>query len=108
MNSRKISHKLGLRKVTRKAAQLAPAPAAFYNGRRMPDIDTLITGDSIKYLNSRPEGWVDLVFADPPFNIGYLYDGYDDRRKAEDYCTFSKDWMEAVHRSLKPNGSFYL
>jgi DNA modification methylase len=108
MNSRKVRHKQGLQKLTRKAARLAPVRAAFYNGRRMPDIDTIIAGDSIKYLNSRPEGWVDLVFADPPFNIGYLYDGYDDRRKAEDYLKFSKDWMQAVHRSLKPTGSFYL
>jgi DNA modification methylase len=108
MNSRKTRHKLGLQKLTRKAKQLAPARASFYNGRRMPDINTIVTGDSIKYLNDRPEGWVDLVFADPPFNIGYLYDGYDDRRKAEDYCKFSEDWMTAVHRSLKSTGSFYL
>jgi site-specific DNA-methyltransferase (adenine-specific) len=51
---------------------------------------------------------VDLVFADPPFNIGYLYHGYDDRLKTEDYLKFSEDWMAAVHRALKPSGSFYL
>jgi site-specific DNA-methyltransferase (adenine-specific) len=51
---------------------------------------------------------VDLVFADPPFNIGYLYHGYDDRLKTEDYLKFSTDWMAAVKRALKPNGSFYL
>ena len=51
---------------------------------------------------------MDLVFADPPFNIGYLYHGYDDSRKTEDYLQFSHDWMAAVHRALKPNGSFYL
>ena len=59
-------------------------------------------------LNEGPEGWVDLVFADPPFNIGYLYHGYDDHRSDEEYLAFSKDWMSAVHRALKPNGSFYL
>jgi len=108
MNSRKLRHKIGLQKLTRKAKQLAPARAAFYNGRRMPDINSIITADSIKYLNDAPHGWVDLVFADPPFNIGYLYDGYDDRRKTSDYLKFSKEWMAAVHRSLKPTGSFYL
>ncbi|MCC6423079.1 MAG: site-specific DNA-methyltransferase [Phycisphaerales bacterium] len=74
----------------------------------MPDINQIIQGDSIQILNDGPEGWVDLVFADPPFNIGYLYDGYDDRRKHEDYLKFSKDWMAAVQRALKPTGSFYL
>jgi site-specific DNA-methyltransferase (adenine-specific) len=74
----------------------------------MPEINQIICGDSIKLLNEGPEGWVDLVFADPPFNIGYLYHGYDDRQKTEDYLKFSEDWMRAVHRALKPTGSFYL
>lgn len=71
-------------------------------------MNQIVCGDSIKVLNEGPEGWVDLVFADPPFNIGYLYHGYDDRRKTEDYLKFSEDWMRAVHRALKPTGSFYL
>ena len=65
-------------------------------------------GDAIKLLNGGPEGWIDLVFADPPFNTGYLYHGYDDRLKTEDYLNFSRNWMKAVHRALKPTGSFYL
>ncbi|HMB96787.1 MAG TPA: site-specific DNA-methyltransferase, partial [Tepidisphaeraceae bacterium] len=68
----------------------------------------IIQGDCIKVLNDGPQEWVDLVFADPPFNIGYLYHGYDDQRKTEDYLKFSKDWMAAVKRSLKPTGSFFL
>ena len=79
-----------------------------YNAAGMPDINQIVQGDSIKILNEGPQGWVDLCFADPPFNIGYLYHGYDDRQKAEDYLKFSHDWMQAVHRALKPSGSFYL
>lgn len=45
--------------------------------------NTIICGDCIKTLNNGPAGWVDLVFADPPFNIGYLYHGYDDRLKRD-------------------------
>ena len=71
-------------------------------------IDQVVCADSIAALNSAPEGWANLVFADPPFNIGYLYHGYDDRLKTEDYLKFSEDWMRAVHRALKPSGSFYL
>ena len=74
----------------------------------MPELNQIICGDSIKVLNDGDEGWIDLVFADPPFNIGYLYHGYDDRLKTEDYLKFSADWMAAVHRALKPTGSFYL
>jgi len=74
----------------------------------MPDSNIIIQGDCIKTLNEGPEGWVDLVFADPPFNIGYLYDGYHDEKKDEDYVKFSEDWMRAVYRALKPGGSFYL
>jgi site-specific DNA-methyltransferase (adenine-specific) len=74
----------------------------------MSFVNQIVQGDSIKVLNEGPEGWVDLVFADPPFNIGYLYHGYDDRRKHDDYLQFSHDWMKAVHRALKPSGSFYL
>jgi len=68
----------------------------------------IVQADCISLLNKREAEWINLVFADPPFNIGYLYHGYEDERKAEDYLKFSEDWMRAVHRALKPDGSFYL
>lgn len=70
--------------------------------------DQIINGDSIKILNEAPEGWADLCFADPPFNIGYLYNNYDDRKSVDEYVNWSKQWMQAVYRALKPTGSFYL
>lgn len=68
----------------------------------------IVNGDCIKGMNSLPEGSVDLVFADPPFNIGYKYDTYDDEREVDDYLDWSKQWMAAVHRVLKPDGTFWL
>jgi site-specific DNA-methyltransferase (adenine-specific) len=53
-------------------------------------------------------GSVDLVFADPPFNIGYEYDEYDDRQEDEAYLDWSRKWIGEVHRVLKPNGTFWL
>lgn len=68
----------------------------------------IIQGDCITELAKLQGGSVDLVFADPPFNIGYTYDTYDDRRNCEDYLNWSKQWMQAVIRVLKPNGTFWL
>lgn len=71
-------------------------------------INQIVNGNSIELLNGLKPGWVDLVFADPPFNIGYLYHGYDDQKSVDEYLNFSEQWMRAVHRALKPTGSFYL
>jgi site-specific DNA-methyltransferase (adenine-specific) len=53
-------------------------------------------------------GSVDLAFADPPFNIGYDYDIYEDRHEAERYLDWTRQWGEAVRRMLKPTGTFWL
>jgi DNA modification methylase len=117
MNRRKTAFKLGLtalqagrkgRRLTRAAAPLAAIRPSLYNAAGMPDVNQIVQGDSTQVLNDGPEGWVDLVFADPPFNIGYLYHNYDDQKDADEYVTFSRNWMSAVHRALKPTGSFYL
>ncbi len=71
-------------------------------------INRIVNGNSIELLNSLPEGWVDLVFADPPFNIGYLYQNYNDKKSVNEYVDWSEQWMKAVYRALKPTGSFYL
>jgi DNA modification methylase len=81
---------------------------SLYTAGGMPIENQIIQGDCIQTLNGGPEGWVDLAFADPPFNIGYLYHGYQDDRSVDDYLNFSRDWMRAVKRALKPTGSFFL
>ncbi|MBI1248713.1 site-specific DNA-methyltransferase [bacterium] len=59
-------------------------------------------------MKKLPEGSVDLAFADPPFNIGYKYDVYDDRRSVEEYLDWSEQWISQVQRVLKPTGAFWL
>jgi DNA modification methylase len=71
-------------------------------------INRIHQGDCVAGLNALPEGIVDLAFADPPFNIGYKYDVYDDRKEHEHYLDWSRQWITAVHRVLKPSGSFWL
>jgi site-specific DNA-methyltransferase (adenine-specific) len=113
MNQRQRAHNHALSqlrkaRMTLGANKIGAIRPRLYNSRGMPETNQIIQGDCIKVLGDGPQGWVDLVFADPPFNIGYLYSGYDDEKKFDDYLNFSVDWMKAVHRALKPNGSFYL
>ncbi|WP_238397745.1 DNA-methyltransferase [Anatilimnocola aggregata] len=65
-------------------------------------------GDCVEQMNSLPEGSVDLAFADPPFNIGYDYDVYHDQKEHNEYLDWSEKWIAAVHRALKPTGTFWL
>ena len=67
-----------------------------------------INGDCIAGMRSLPAECVDLAFADPPFNIGYEYDQYDDQREAEEYLRWSYDWLAEIKRVLKPDGTFWL
>jgi DNA modification methylase len=68
-------------------------------------LDAIITGDCLKVLAGLPAGCADLVFADPPFNIGYEYDVYDDRRAKADYLAWTEKWLAAATRVLSPTGS---
>ena len=71
-------------------------------------LDRIINGDCIKELANLYAGSIDLVFADPPFNIGYDYDKYDDKRSCDDYLGWSKQWISGVKHVLKPDGAFWL
>jgi site-specific DNA-methyltransferase (adenine-specific) len=71
-------------------------------------LGTIHHGDCIAGMNALPAGSVDLVFADPPFNIGYDYDVYHDAKDYHEYLAWSRDWISAVHRVLKPDGTFWL
>jgi len=77
------------------------------NGRMMPR-NQVRNGDCIAGMRELPDGCVDLVFADPPFNIGYKYDVYEDRKGTDEYLAWTKSWGEQVHRVLKPTGTFWL
>jgi len=71
-------------------------------------LDTIHRADCITALGELPQQSVDLVFADPPFNIGYDYDVYEDSRDSDTYLDWSREWITAVHGVLKPTGTFWL
>jgi site-specific DNA-methyltransferase (adenine-specific) len=68
----------------------------------------LLHGDCLAVLPRVPDGAVDLAFADPPFNIGYDYDLYQDRRTKADYLQWTDRWLAQVRRVLKPDGSLFV
>jgi len=68
----------------------------------------IICGDCIEVLSKVSEPFADLIFADPPFNIGYKYDKYYDKIKRKNYVAWTKDWMSSCKRVLQPYGSFYI
>ena len=71
-------------------------------------LNKIICGDCIDVLGKAGSAFADLIFADPPLNIGYKYDKYYDKVKSKNYIGWTKEWMAACKRVLKPDGSFYI
>jgi site-specific DNA-methyltransferase (adenine-specific) len=78
------------------------SPRLFYthsNGK-------LWLGDSILWLKSLPARSVDLVFADPPYNIKKAE--WDTFESQQEYVAWSLRWIEEAARVLKPSGTLYV
>ncbi len=72
------------------------------------ELDHVYQEDCLEGLKRLAPGSVDLGFADPPFNIGYAYDVYDDRKGYNEYLDWTRRWTAAVTRVLKPAGAFWV
>ncbi len=70
--------------------------------------NTVVQGDCIQWLNQQEQGCVDMVFADPPFNIGFKYDVYEDRKGYDEYYEWTHDWIAGCERILAPTGAFWV
>ncbi|MCY2997896.1 MAG: DNA methyltransferase [Planctomycetota bacterium] len=68
----------------------------------------LHTGDCLNVLPSLPAGSVDLIVADPPYNLGKDYGNESDSMCRDDYLTFTRDWISEAKRVLKKDGSIYV
>jgi site-specific DNA-methyltransferase (adenine-specific) len=64
--------------------------------------------DCLAGMKSLEAESVHLAFADPPFNIGYDYDVYQDKRESEHYLDWCQEWTKEVVRLLRPDGTFWL
>ena len=65
-------------------------------------------GDAIEVLPLLPAESVDLIVADPPYNLGKKFGAGRLRLSEADYKNWCRDWLTDCHRLLKPNGSIYI
>lgn len=69
----------------------------------------LYQGDCLKFLSVLPNESADLIFADPPFNLGKEYgEGINDRIEADQYLEWSRQWLKESIRVLKSGGSLFV
>ncbi len=85
-------------------------------------LDTILPGDCVEQLNRLPADSVDLIFADPPYNLqlrGDLWrpnmtrvhgvnDSWDRFDDLADYDAFTRDWLTACRRVLKSDGTLWV
>ena len=97
------------------------AGSAAAEGTNLP-IDTILVGDSIDHMNALPAGSVDLVFADPPYNlqldqgltrpdqsrVDAVDDEWDKFESFAHYDKFTRAWLKAARRVLKPDGAIWV
>jgi modification methylase len=85
-------------------------------------VDTILVGDCIAQMNALPAGSVDLVFADPPYNlqleegltrpdqskVDAVDDDWDKFQSFSHYDAFTRAWLAAARRVLKPDGAIWV
>jgi len=65
-------------------------------------------GDCLNELRKLDSGTVDLIVADPPYNLGKDYGNNHDLKGFRDYLEFTESWLTESKRALKPTGSIYV
>ena len=90
-------------------------------GATLP-LNQILDGDCVDMMNGLPAECVDLIFADPPYNLqlkGELHrpnnskvdavdDHWDQFASFADYDSFTRDWLKAAKRLLKPDGAIWV
>ena len=71
-------------------------------------MEVIYEGDCLKVMQTLKSESVDMIFADPPFNIGKKYGGKSDTDHRSDYYEWCSLWIAEGFRLLKPTGTFYL
>jgi len=70
----------------------------------------ILLGDALQALKTEiPDNAVDLIFADPPYNIGKNFNGQIEKWETEEsYLKWCYEWLDICIQKLKSNGSLYV
>jgi site-specific DNA-methyltransferase (adenine-specific) len=80
-----------------------------YNPIYQTNLGRLYRGDCINLMKSLANDSVDLIFADPPFNLSKEYEsGIDDNLSEDAYIDWMHEWISEATRILKPGGSLFV
>ena len=69
---------------------------------------TIYLGDVLECFSKIADQSIDLVFADPPYNIGKDFGSSDDNLEEEQYLEWMRSWILEISRVTKPKGTVYL
>jgi len=72
------------------------------------ELNKIYCGDCVRLLQDNSNIKPRLIFADPPFNIGYEYETYQDNLAYDRYVSWTQDWMKICYNALADDGSFYI
>ncbi|EDN71039.1 DNA methylase N-4/N-6 [Beggiatoa sp. PS] len=78
------------------------------DGSKMNNHIEIKPGDAIDLFQDIKDDSIDLIIADPPYNLGKDYGNNHDLKAFDDYINFSKKWLSQAKRVLKPTGTIYV
>lgn len=73
-----------------------------------PGFNVVLQGDALEILKKYPDESIDLVFADPPYNLDKSYNVYNDELATKEYLDWCNQWLDEYIRILKPTGSLFV
>ena len=68
----------------------------------------IICGDAIEEMKKLPDGSVQLIVTDPPYNLNKDYGNNQDNLIFDDYLEFSRRWLREANRVLADDGTIYV
>jgi len=68
----------------------------------------ILQGDAIELFEELKNNSIDLIIADPPYNLGKDYGNNHDLKVFDEYLDFSLKWLKGAHRVIKPMGTIYV
>jgi site-specific DNA-methyltransferase (adenine-specific) len=68
----------------------------------------IIEDNALNHLKKIDTRSVDIVIADPPYNLGKDYGNNNDQKTFDEYIRFSQEWIREAHRVLKNSGTIYI